>query len=364
VLTNLAPKLKDLGYIVFFDEMPGTATIESNLTEMEKSIELYEKLRDKLFDESDEQIDIYEPEHLKNEYFTDPAGLGPKYLEFIEKHRAFLAMRPFLNFLKENKIEYRGVDIESIASTKDIDLLLINEVRNKSMINSYLEETKPVYGRAGIIHAPGMHQLMLNKLPSEQVDARCMFFYIHSRDADIKEEQELRSDKFKYLIDIDAAKTGLPQVCDFIIDAIKLKTQELKKINSLTATSPQGAMFKSFHQRVKNLSYATDIKPEVLNKYFQDDETFKKLESLKRYLYNDTIKSNPSLSLSEVISLSTEEVLNLEIGYHLIQHGSHTIDQVKKFNREQRTIIYSSEDINEAIDELARYAYKFPRFKG
>lgn len=224
VLEKLTPKLKELGYVYFYDEMPETETVKSRYRDFAVKQKLWHNLYPLL--KNTQGIDISDPlTCLEHPYFkTEP---GKAFVPII--HR-YLPEKNFVNFfrtLETHGMRYKGIDLDA----KDLISDPMMYLRNKIMVNAYLVAKEPVFGRIGLAHAEDMQKMILKDAP-DAAD-HFIFFNIYSYpplDALDNLEQKVRDHCLKSPMDIlpiDANKKSEDDIVEIILQQIKEKQKNL-----------------------------------------------------------------------------------------------------------------------------------------
>lgn len=278
LLKKLTPKLKSLGYSSFLDENGDKLSAYGLIDTLERAENAYRKLSER-FDQyglcitDKNHIEIFILQCLIDQGINDHTLLLILLSNFlvdisetIARYPANVTFKAFLHTLIENKITYKGIDIDPELITSHASLLALNTHRDNKMADAYLESTEAAFARTGLLHALGMQQRILSKIDYEKASAQFCFFNIHSQPALTQcdnLEGRVRAGEISYplgIISIDATTHTEDELVEMIMVNIATRKEQLEKsspsnVTTLSAHLESKPKMESYYDLQKEANY-------------------------------------------------------------------------------------------------------------
>lgn len=258
ILYKITPRLKELGYKIFFAEELEGMSIENHISRIEFS----ELQVSKEVSEVAQRKSSLPAECLENSVYKNYFDLVGKMKEasICDSNYKF-----FLQLIQKIGIDYFATDIPLIDGDEDKTFKFAvspkgMSVRDQWFVNALLNEIRPVFGLYGSGHAIGMQNRILEQIPKDQ--ASCMFYFVNVYKASIIHEDEnaMRTGKFEYPLGMalfDANKLDEEFIINNIIEELKNMTMVRQAVEWRKSPKYKRET-ASFNEIWKNEKYTTD----------------------------------------------------------------------------------------------------------
>lgn len=270
VLQYLLPDLKQLGYRSFYDEVSEDYTIPDLIEILNKKITTYNSLVEISKKTDNNPKPSYDD--LLCKYYLEENSVVVNFLQHYPTNLSYLS---FLLSLKENSIEFKGIDFKSSCSDEEIKFAKSAEgiiVRDKKMSKHYLEAESPVIGRIGLAHVDGLIR-NINESPSKQ---EFKFFYIFSSGNIESYQQSLGRKIHEDVIIIDATNLNDEEIKKLIFKNIGIEIEaqkDNKPCNIITSSKATASFFnKKTQSNMEDVSIERFSDYGDIVNYFDDKE--------------------------------------------------------------------------------------------
>lgn len=212
VLTKLLPRLKKLGYVYFYHEMPSDITSE----------------------------DFFKEEFIVSEECAK-----------------------FIKALSLNQIPYKAIDLKIIRRIEKAvgeiagwDIVrALNTVREKNIAHVFMKAVHKTFGILGVMHCEGIQKEILQHFSNEQASEEFCFFYVYSNDELQKHFQLDLSGNADYplgLSRIQASHKSDEEIIEEIVRQIEVKKSRMdsKSLAQSFSMSEQKIPYKAKEMKV------------------------------------------------------------------------------------------------------------------
>lgn len=192
-LANIAPRLKEIGYDCFYDEIHSSLTSETLLSQLKPCEIQYQLLKDEFkskgfTDINDATIAAYtellyggNPKNALIGFFVSSMR------ENIIRLENGVALLDLLAQLKQHNISYQGIDpLEPCGTLTGEEYEKLVSSRDRVMANHYISYCGNVFGRVGVAHVKGIQQNIIEKLTPDEANNSFHFIHLYSN-ADLYE---------------------------------------------------------------------------------------------------------------------------------------------------------------------------------
>lgn len=227
ILSKIAPKLKNLGYEIYYDEAPKGYSLARVIDRFnnEKHKEILKK-KNELFPWINNDISSFTKEQLR-------------IINFLKKAQAESELGEFFSNLQQNGLEYYAMDLptkvvplflEGLITFEEVDRTTPEafQERDQYMTNALLSEKRATFSCIGAQHALGIQNKILEKIPQEQAISSFYFVNIYRDSPIVEYESKLRKGEIRHPLGMhffDANKLSEDEIMDSIIQNSKRLAQ-------------------------------------------------------------------------------------------------------------------------------------------
>lgn len=181
LLRVISPKLQELGYNCFLDEIPTSMTLTTLNELLDGAATEYSQLKEEIHTLGYQEFNNESIKALSKKYSVGFFTVSEDNFKLaIKKHEIGSSLKKLLTALAGQNIKWKGIDPLQEQSVLDIaEYDKLQEIRDKSMVEEYLQNDA-VFGRTGLAHLPGIQKNIIEEIGEEQAQESFCFFHIYT----------------------------------------------------------------------------------------------------------------------------------------------------------------------------------------
>lgn len=358
VLNFLFPRLVELGYRRYYEELPQGKTLETVLEEVTQHISDYNQISANM-----KKINLnihHEPDIIR---YALVRGLPTQKVftalnDLAQRYRGYLEVAQLYSYFKAENIDFKAIDMPDIQELGNM-ITALTPLRDSLFTQEYVKSDKPTIGRHGLGHTEGIQKLLIQDVGNEHynyIRNKFCFIYVYSRPVNegAQIQEDIRNKKISFplgLIQVNYNEVSHDSILSLVSNEIQRRTCELSKLKSPYAKEKTTANVSSppYLKLLTPLSFFTikrsdknyDSQHPITNRSIQPTNRFLslnrwKIEALKKYEDIGLTEKD----LSEYCNTPPFIQIHLDLMRYLIEEKALTpLDALKEMNELPESIL-------------------------